>query len=136
MAEVLAVLGGGAAATQLLHYGSIIVSRTSALSRQIRHASDSIQLWVNESTVMLTMLDSFLSSCSALDPTTMRMVQRCRSDVVEIRSLLRPFRSRSQPRRTSRRQEVLFVLRREDEIERRFSIIRNNFQTMVLALLM
>jgi hypothetical protein len=136
MAEVLAILGGGAAATQLLHYGSIIVSRTSALSRQIRHASDRIQLWVNESTVMLTMLDSFLSSGSTLDPTTMRMVQRCRSDVVEIRSLLRPFRSRSQPRRTSRRQEVFFVLRREDEIERRLSTIRNNFQTMVFALLM
>jgi hypothetical protein len=136
MAEVLAILGGGAAVTQLFHYGSVFLSRSSALSRRIRHASDRIQLWVNESTSMLAMLDSFLSSGSTLDPTTMRMIQRCRSDVVDIRSLLRPFRSRSQPRRTSRRQEVFFVLRREDQIERRFSTIRNNFQTMVLALLM
>jgi hypothetical protein len=136
MAEILAVLGGGAAATQLFHYGFVILSRSSALSRQIRHASDSIQTWVSESTYMLAMLDSFLSSGSIIDPTTMQMIQRCRSDVVVIRSLLRPFRSRSQPHRTSRRKEVFFVLRREEEIERRFVIIRNNFQTMALALLM
>jgi hypothetical protein len=135
MAEVLALVGGGAAATQLLHYAIALLSGTSALSHRIRHTSDRIELWVNESSSMLVMLDSILSGVNGIDAATLHMIERCRSDVVEIRVLLRPFRSRSHVRRASRRQEFLFVLLREDEIERRLVAVRNAFQTMSLGLL-
>jgi hypothetical protein len=43
MAEILAILGGGAAATQSFHYSLLLFFGTSALSQQMRNSSDAIQ---------------------------------------------------------------------------------------------
>jgi ribosomal 50S subunit-associated protein YjgA (DUF615 family) len=136
MAEILALLGGGAAATQLIHYSCLLVSSTSALSHRIRHASDRIQSWNNQSSSMLSVLEELREGNINLGTTTSRMAQQCRGDLIMVRSLLRPFRFRSRARRPSRRQEIFFVLRNEVEVERRLASSRQTFNTMALSSLM
>tara|TARA_R110002003_G_scaffold171_15_gene14012 strand:+ start:4176 stop:4613 length:438 start_codon:yes stop_codon:yes gene_type:complete len=135
MAEVLAILGGGAAATQLLHYGLALLSTTSALSRQIRHAPDRIQSWIDQSSTMLSMLRNLCRTISELDSVTTALVQQCNNDIAAVRLLLRPYRSRIQARRFSTAQQILFVLRREDEVERLMESFRRTFSTMTLSII-
>ncbi|KAF2818651.1 hypothetical protein CC86DRAFT_155066 [Ophiobolus disseminans] len=135
MAEAFAILGGSAAVTQLVHYGFVLLSTTSALSRQIRHAPDRIQSWIDQCSTLLHMLDNIRNNITRYNLSTSHFVEQCRGDVVSIRALLRPFRNRLTSRRPSRVQEVLFVVRRETEVESRLESFRQAFNMLALNLI-
>jgi predicted nucleic acid-binding Zn-ribbon protein len=135
MAEVLAILGGVAAATQLFSYSLVVPSKTSALSHRIRHASDRINQWEQDSLDMAEILDNVHASVDGLDRVTERLMRNCRTELDQFREKLRPFRNQTQAPRPSRRQEIAFVLRKADEIERQLASFRHAFDKVTLSLI-
>jgi hypothetical protein len=135
MAEIGTILGVAAAATQLLHYTYLLISGTSALSHQLRHAPDRIRSWNEKPTSMLSLLDDIYIGCRECHSAIIRLAQQFRSELVAIRSLLRLLRLRSSARKTSKREAAIFVLRRKGEIEARLASLEHTFNIMALSLL-
>lgn len=127
MAELLAILGGAAAFTQLLHYGCASISTTSAFFCSIRHAADEIDTWMHHSSLMIKILDDIENALANHGSNAIQMLDRCRMDVAKLQSLLRQFRRSEPSRRRSKISESLFVVLRKEEIEHTMSSFQNNF---------
>jgi hypothetical protein len=127
MAEVLAILGGAAAFTQLLHYGFASVATTSALLYSIRHAAEKIDIWTNHSSLMIRILDDIESALASHGSNAIQMLRRCRKDAAKLQSLLQQSRLSEPSKRRSRVTESLFVVLRKEEIEHAMSSFQNNF---------
>lgn len=130
MAEALAILGGGAAAIQLLKYGCSI---TTALSRQ-RHAPKMIQSWEYQAFMMLSVLENIRENINNLDKTMLLLAKQCRSDLEVVRLLLNRFRSRLLAQRHPTLRASVFVLRNGDEIESKMELVRRYFEMLAVAL--
>jgi hypothetical protein len=130
MAEVLVVLGGAAAATQLLHYGSDLLIAASALSHNIRHAPEKIEGWTSHSAVMVALLDDIQRIVNSLDPGISGLLEQCRKDTVKLQSLLHPFRANSPQRTPSKMSQRTFVMRKQAEIEQLVDSFRSTFNTL------
>ena len=127
MAELLAILGGAAAFTQLLHYGCASIGTTSAFFCSIRHAADEIDTWMHHSSLMIKILDDIENALVNHGSNAIQMLDRCRMDVAKLQSLLRQFRRSEPSRRRSKISESLFVVLRKEEIEHIMSSFQNNF---------
>jgi hypothetical protein len=136
MAEVLAILGAGAAAAQLSHYGFLFFSSTSALSHQIRHASDAIEYWDHKSLWMQSTLNNVRGTLHGLDQTTLWLINRCINDVDEVRSLLTRFRARSTGQKHAGLRSKLFVLQKETIIKHKMEAVEHIFNMMALGRLL
>jgi hypothetical protein len=127
MAELLAVLGGVAAFTQLLHYGCASIGTTSALSHKVRHAADKIDAWVNHSSIIIKLLDDVGKTALSHNPNAIRMLEQCRKDAASLQSLLHQHQSDSLSKRRSKVSESVFVVLREEQVEYIMASFRNNF---------
>lgn len=131
MAEVLAALGGAAAVAQLLHYTVILSTTASALSYNIRHASEKVQAWLRQSKVMVSIIDEIGSLVVNLDPVIIELLRQCREDTCRLQLLLRPFHTNETSRERSRTRQRMFVAGHEAEIEKIVASFRSTFNTMV-----
>jgi hypothetical protein len=118
MAEVLAVVGGAAAGSQLLHYGFQALKAASALPRYLRHSPEMVQAWIYQASAMLQYLDDIQHRRGTLNISTSRLLELCRKDAVALQTMLVPFQSAPQVRERSRLRELWFVLRKDHEVER------------------
>jgi hypothetical protein len=130
MAEVLAVLGGAAAVTQLIHYGIASIGSASALSHNIRHTSDKIDTWVSQSLVMTNILDDIERMVISCTPNIVQLLEQCRKDATRLCSLLKAYQENTPSRKRSRTSEKVFVVMKKEEVERIMSSYRNNFSIL------
>lgn len=136
MAEVLAVLGGAAALTQLIHYGFVSVSTVSALSHNIRHTADKIDTWIDQSLLMTNLIDDIDCSIRNHTPSTIQLLGQCRNDAARLHTLLATCRKYMPSQKRSRASGTVFVIRKEEEVERIMSSYRNNFNILASYLAM
>jgi hypothetical protein len=127
MAEVLAVMGGAAALTQLLHYGLGSFGAASALSHDLRHSSDKIEAWTDQSALMISLLDNIEHSRHNYDQSTHQLLGRCRKDADRLHSLLCPVQVSTPQLKQSKTTERIFVMRKGEEVERIISSYYNTF---------
>jgi disulfide bond formation protein DsbB len=127
MAEVLAVLGGAAALTQLIHYGIASVSAASALSHSIRHTEDTIDSWVNQSLIMSKLPDDIQKLVSSFTPEIVQILNECRKDATRLRLLLETCRRNTPTEKRSRISQSFFIMKNEKEVERIMSSYRSSF---------
>jgi len=136
MAELLAGIGGAAAATQLLRYGAEFTLFVSALPRHLRHAPDRITAWAERSRAMLGILDAIMDHVKDDDRNTLYLLQQCRKDIMKLESLLHPTLLDSHVSRRARLKSLSFVLRKETDIEHIMISFRSNFSTVVLSMIL
>ncbi|CAN9474776.1 unnamed protein product [Alternaria alternata] len=136
MAEVLAVLGGAAALTQLIHYGFLSVSTISALSYNIRHTADKIDTWIDQSLLMTTLIDDIDYSIRNHTPNTVQLLAQCRKDAARLNTLLATCRKYMPSQKRSKAAGTVFVIRKEEEVERIMLSYRNNFNILASYLAM
>jgi len=134
MAEVLAVVGGAAAGSQLLNYGFQALKATSALPRYIRHSPDMVQAWIDQASAMLQYLDDIQHRRGTLDISTSRLLELCRRDAITLQAMLVPFQNAPQVRERSRLRELWFVLRRDHQVERIIGEFIRKYSMMALSL--
>jgi hypothetical protein len=130
MAEVLAVLGGAAALTQLIHYGFVSVSTISTLSRNVRHTADKIDTWIDQSLLMTNLIDDIDCSIRNHTPSTVQLLGQCRKDAARLHTLLATCRKYMPSQKRSKASGTVFVIRKEEEVERIMSSYRNNFNIL------
>ncbi|KAH7068393.1 hypothetical protein BKA63DRAFT_570491 [Paraphoma chrysanthemicola] len=85
---------------------------------------------------MRSMLQDVCITVGNLDSALSAVARQCSDDVAAIRSLLRPFRRQIRQHASSKVEKVIFVLRKEDEIERRMESFRRNFGTLSLGIIL
>ena len=136
MAEVFAIVGGAAAVTQLIHYGLAAVPAISALSRHVRHAPARIESWIDQSMVMISLLENIESCVPRLDENVERLLRPCRKDADMLISLLQPFHRKSRGPKPSKFTVRIFVLKNEEDIERLLASLRNAFNFLASQIVM
>jgi hypothetical protein len=134
MAEILAIVGGTAAGSQLLNYGVQSVKLASALPHYIRHSADMVQAWACEVSAMLHYLDHIEQRIGRLDTNTTRLLALCRRDAVALQSLLLPYEAASQIQKRLRLRELWFVLRKDHEIERAVTAFQRKYSLLTQSL--
>jgi hypothetical protein len=118
MAEVLAIVGGLAAGTQLMHYGYKLPTAASALSRHLRHPSETIETWVHESTAITSLLDRIQYDIGILDHSITWFLGQCRKNTRELEAMLQPFTSKTPSSKPSTRAQRTFIVIKRGEVER------------------
>jgi hypothetical protein len=135
MAELLIVVGGVAAGTQLFHYGMKTLTAAAALPRYNRHAPEIVKGWTEQVAAMLHCLDTMQQRIDNLDSTTIRLLDLCRKDAVALLAILLPSQSQLRLQKHGRLRELVFVLRKEREIEALIKTFDQKFTRTMLSLL-
>jgi hypothetical protein len=135
MAELLIVVGGVAAGTQLFHYGMKTLTATAALPRYSRHSPEIVKGWTEQVTAMLHCLDTMQQRIDNLDSTMICLLDLCRKDAVALLAILLPSQSQLRLQKHRRLRELVFVLRKEREIEALMKTFDQKFTRTMLSLL-
>lgn len=123
MAEILAILGAGAAATQLFHYSLLLFSDTSALSQQMRDASDTIQFWDAQSSCVFDAIRSLRTEPSCQDPTTVLLLEQCFKYMTEVRLLMGRFRNNKKTNKFTKFRDKVLLVQKESVINRKVETV-------------
>jgi hypothetical protein len=123
MAEILAILGGGAAATQLFHYSLLLFSGTLALSQQMRNSSDAIQFWDAQSSCVFEAIRKLRMEPSFQDPTTAMLLEQCFKCTTEVRLLIDRLRNDNKTNKFHKYRAKILIIQKESVINRKMEIV-------------
>lgn len=118
------------ALTQLIHYGFVSVSTVYALSHKIRHTANNIDTWIDLAVLMANLIDDIDCSIRNHTPSTVQLLGQCRKDSAKLHTLLTTCRKYTLLQKRSKESGPVFVIRKEEKVERIMSSYRNNFNIL------
>lgn len=134
MAELLAVVSGVAAGTQLFHYGMRTFTTASALTRYRHHAPEIVRGWTDEISAMLHYIDTVRERGGAIDLNTTRLLELCRKDALALLAILQPLRDGGRLSKHQRLREIVLVLRKQGEVDALMRAFDQKYTRIMLTL--
>jgi hypothetical protein len=136
MAEFIFAVGATAAISQLVRYGSEIVTGISGLTRRVRHSTQTLRTWNIQADNFVSFIDTIQVQIDASTQGMKSLLDQCREDTIELQSLINKLATIHQPGQLSRLKQTCFMLWNEKNIEEIIASLSKRATTLQLHLIM